>query len=94
MGATRSSGRSTLVIYAVSTKASIPFPCSTCSVQSTMLWPYSDGLGHTILALSSLWPSTPKDSSLISYPGLLYSWVPEGWQGLCSCSSPLTVLWG
>lgn len=93
MGVARSSGREALVIYAVGTKASVPF-CSACSLSCPPCSSPTLMALATTLDLSVLRLSTHKGSSLISYPGLLYSRVPEGWQGLCSCSSPLPVLWG
>lgn len=57
---------------------SMPWALRSASLPPALLalWPDSDGLGHH--TCSSLWLSTPMDSSLISYLGLLYSQVPKG----------------
>lgn len=76
------------------TKASLPSPCGACFLVCLPCSGPSLMALATTLALSPLWLSTPKDSSLISYPSPLYSWAPQGMERALSCSIPLSVLWG
>lgn len=69
MGEARTVEGRALVSYALGTKASLP--CSACSLVCLPCFGPTLIALATILAHSSWWLSIHKDSSLISYPGLL-----------------------